>query len=270
MLVLHGAYSTHLQIAAALEPILAQGDLYRRLYPESTGMGDSPAHDSIRTTNDLVEHLVERVVGDAPLLVVGHSYRCRLARAIAARRPRQVAGLALICPMTPRAMYPEPHVVVRAEADAIGLVDPSLRDDYAGYFVMHTPSTADRFNAAVAPSIERADPESVGRMMEARTVEPDPDKTPFENPTLILTGSSDSITGYRGAMPDTRCPTNDPNCSPPSSPTDSQPSDSPVWPAVQFRPAFLRRGSRVNGGRIRPVAHWCRVRQRPLGHDPST
>ena len=89
---LHGAYATHLEIAVALEPILAPRAVYRRLYPDLTGMGDSPAHDSIRTTNDFVDHLVEHVVGDVPLFVVGHSYRCHLARAIAARRPRHWPG----------------------------------------------------------------------------------------------------------------------------------------------------------------------------------
>lgn len=203
VLALHGAYSTHLEIAAALEPILAPHNAYRRLYPDLTAMGDSPAHESIQTTNDLVdlvEHLVEQVVGDAPLLLVGHSFGCHIARAIAARRPQQVAGMALICPLTPAAMDPEPNVVVRAEADAVALVDPSLRDEYAGYFVVHTAATAERFNAAVVPSIGRFDADAVGRIMEAWRVEPDPDETTFGSPTLIVTGRLDSSTGYRGAM----------------------------------------------------------------------
>lgn len=108
--------------------------------------------------------------------------------------------MALICPMTPTAMDSEAHVVVRAEADAIGLVDPSLRDDFAGYFVVRTPETADRFNAAVAPSTGRFDAEAVGRVMEAWRVEPDPDNAPFDNPTLIVTGRNDSFTGSRGPM----------------------------------------------------------------------
>ncbi len=201
--VLHGAYSTHHEIAAAIDPILSQRDAFRLLYPDLTGMGDSPIHESIQTTNDLVdlvEHLVEEVVGGAPLLLVGHSYGCHIARAIAARRPRQVAGMAPICPMMPTAMHPEPHVVVRAEADAIALVDPSLRQDYVAYFVVHTPESAERFNAAVAPSTGRFDAEAVGRVMEAWPVEPDPDHTPFDNPTLIVTGRNDSFTGYRGPI----------------------------------------------------------------------
>jgi pimeloyl-ACP methyl ester carboxylesterase len=203
VLVLHGAYSTHLEIVAAIEPIFATHTAYRRVYPDLTGMGDSPAHESIQTTNDLVdllEHLVEDVVGDAPLLVIGHSYGGHLARSIAARRPRQVVGMALICPMMPAAMHPEMHVIVRAEADAIGLVDPALRDDFTGYFVVQTVATAERFNAAVAPSIGRFDADAVGRVMEEWRVEHDPFNVAFDNPILIVTGRHDSFTGYRGPM----------------------------------------------------------------------
>ncbi|HUF97186.1 MAG TPA: alpha/beta hydrolase [Ilumatobacter sp.] len=203
LLALHGAYSTHGEIAGALEPILAPSEAYRRIYPDLTGMGDSPAHESIQTTNDmvsLVEDLVDEVVGAAPLLVVGHSYGGHIARALAAHRPQQVAGLALICPMLPNAMHPEPHVVVTAESAAIDLVDSTLRDDYASYFVVHTPATARRFNEAVAPSIGWFEADPVARIMEAWAVDPDPDSTLFDKPTLIVTGRRDSITGYRGPM----------------------------------------------------------------------
>ncbi len=203
VLALHGAYSTRHEIASALEPLLAPETGCRWMFPDLTGMGDSPAHPSVRSTNDLVDlldGLVDELIGASPFAVVGHSYGGHLARAITARRPQQVAGLALICPLVPGARLPEPRTVVRSDPGVLDLIDPALRDEYRGYFVVRTAQTAERFTAAVAPSIGRADAEAVARMMGAPQVDPDPDLTPFDRPTLIVTGRHDSATGYRGPM----------------------------------------------------------------------
>ncbi|MGH9891664.1 MAG: alpha/beta fold hydrolase, partial [bacterium] len=39
VLAVHGAYSTHHELASALEPILGSHGGYRRLYPDLPGMG---------------------------------------------------------------------------------------------------------------------------------------------------------------------------------------------------------------------------------------
>lgn len=88
VLVLHGAYSAHQEVQAALEPILSTQGRYHRLYPDLPGMGASPAHGSIRTSNDVLDLLGELIgseIGGDPFLVVGHSYGGHLARGIAAR-----------------------------------------------------------------------------------------------------------------------------------------------------------------------------------------
>ena len=158
VLAIHGAYSTHHELISALEPMVAPYDAYRRLYPDLPGMGGSPAHNSIQSSNDvidLLEDLLDDQIGPDPLLVIGHSFGGHLARGLAARRPRQVAGLALICPLLPEAMNPEPHVVVQKDVDPAALLDPSHVDDYTGYFVVHNEETVRRFNEAVAPSLGR-------------------------------------------------------------------------------------------------------------------
>ncbi len=202
VLALHGAYSTHDELAAALGACFTPDDC-RWVFPDLIGMGESPAHSSIRTTNDLVdllEGLVDHALGTTPFAVAGHSYGGHLARALAARRPDQVNGLALICPLVPNARHGERRTVARSEPGAVELVDPELRDEYRGYFVVRTAHTVGRFTAAVAPSIGRADAEAVAQMMDAPAVVPDPDLTPFERPTLIVAGRHDSATGYRGPM----------------------------------------------------------------------
>jgi len=203
VLALHGAYSTHDELSAALEPILSSSGRYQRLYPDLPGMGMSPPHISIQSSNDvldLLEDLVDEQIGDAPLAVMGHSYGAHLVRGLAARRPRQVRGMALICPLMPGAMNPEPHAVVRSDIDPAELVDPRYVDEYFGYFVTHTEETAQRFNEAVAPSIGRFDGDAVERIMREWALAPDPDATEFDGPTLVMTGRHDSVVGFRQQM----------------------------------------------------------------------
>jgi pimeloyl-ACP methyl ester carboxylesterase len=199
LLALHGAYSTHAEIEAALEPIVAPLGSYRRIYPDLPGMGDSPGHPTLRHSNDviaLLEQLVDELVGEAPVIVVGHSYGAHLGRGLAARRTDQVSGLALLCPLV-AGMVGEPHVVDDDDGSAPTIVPAELFDDFAGYFVVHTADAARRFVGAVAPSIGRYDGEVVEQIMGDDALTPDPDSTPYTNPVLLVVGRGDSLVGYR-------------------------------------------------------------------------
>jgi pimeloyl-ACP methyl ester carboxylesterase len=200
---LHGAYSAHEEISAALEPILASRPGYRRLYPDLPGMGATLPDEALRGSGDVVDLLGELIsaeIGAQPFYVVGHSYGAHLARGLAARHPDQIAGLALICPLLPTTTSGEPHVVVRAEGDASTLVDPAHVNEFTGYFVIHTPQTAARFRQALAPVVGRFDGEAVERIMNDMSLDPDPDESPYEGPTLVATGRHDSAVGYRDQL----------------------------------------------------------------------
>ena len=100
VLALHGVGVDHREIMGALEPLFAGRPGYRRVYPDLPGMGRTPAPETIDSTDavlDTLLGLVDAIIGEEAFLVVGQSYGGYLARAIANRRPRQVAGLALIC-----------------------------------------------------------------------------------------------------------------------------------------------------------------------------
>ena len=200
VLAIHGAYSTYHELASALEPMVVPYDRYRRVYPDLPGMGGSPPDNSIQSSNDvidLLEDFVDDQIGLKPLVVIGHSFGGHLARGLAVRRPRQVVGLALICPLMPDAMNPEPHAVVQSDVDPAALLDPGNVDDFLGYFVVHTDETVQRFNESVAPSLGRFDGEAVERIMTEWRLDPDPDELAFDAPTLIVTGRYDSVVGYR-------------------------------------------------------------------------
>lgn len=202
VLCLHGAYSTHEEIAAVVEPIFEPGNGYRRIYPDLPGMGGSPPHASITSANhvvDVLDELISAEIGTEPFLLIGHSFGGHLARGIAARRPDQVAGLALICPMV-APNTAEPHTVVRLAGQPNEMIDADQLDDYLGYFVVHTAETAARFNAAVVPSLGRFDAEAVGALMSDLTLHPDADEVRVAAPVLVLTGRHDSLVGFRDQL----------------------------------------------------------------------
>ena len=118
VLGLHGGGVDHREIMAALEPLFTDRPGYRRIYPDLPGMGRTPAPETIDSTDAVLElllGLVDAVIGEEAFLVVGHSSGGYLAQAIASRRPRQAAGLALICPLVGEGGGEDPrpeHVVL--------------------------------------------------------------------------------------------------------------------------------------------------------------
>lgn len=203
VLILHGAYSTRHESRAVFEPVFAPLDAHRRIYLDLPAMGDSPAHDSVLTSQavvDLLDEFIEHEIGRSPFQLVGHSYGGHLARGLAVRRAQQVAGLCLICPLMPKALTSAPHRVVRSTGDPSEWLDPDLIDDFVGYFVIHTPETAERFRHAVVPTIGRFDAGRVSDLMAAWRLEPDPDSRSLDMATLVVAGRHDSLVGHRAQL----------------------------------------------------------------------
>jgi pimeloyl-ACP methyl ester carboxylesterase len=208
VLALHGAGVDHREIMGALEPLFTDRPGYRRLYPDLPGMGRTPAPDTIDSTDavlDLLLGLVDAVIGEQAFLVVGHSSGGYLARAIANRRPRQVAGLALISPLVADQgggdERPE-HVVLHTadDLDVDGALAPEMAAVYRDYLVVQTPQTLRRFQETVAPGAELADQAALERMGARWLLRSSPEQGPvYPHPTLILTGRQDATLGYAGA-----------------------------------------------------------------------
>ncbi len=203
VLVLHGAGVDHREMAAVFEPIFGRLPGYRRIYPDLPGMGRTPAPASVTGADDVLDLLlgfVDALIGPAPFRLIGHSAGAYFARAMAGKRVRQVAGLALVCPLEGSAKDVPEHTVLVASADPEKLLGPQEAALFGEYFVVQTQGTLDRYQEAVAPSLGLADQEALERIARQWAFRgPAADSQPYPGPTLILAGLQDATVGFTGA-----------------------------------------------------------------------
>jgi pimeloyl-ACP methyl ester carboxylesterase len=196
VLALHGAGVDHREVMACLDPVLEAGSGLRRIYPDLPGMGRTPAPETIRSADDVLDVLlrfVDGVVGDQQLLVVGHSAGGYYARAIAGRRPEQVVGLALLCPLLV-GIHDVPQHEAVPRPGALG------SEGFSDYFTVQTATTLERYERYVAPGARLADPSALARIGERWQLTPGPEEDgAYASPTLLVTGRQDSAVGYARA-----------------------------------------------------------------------
>jgi len=205
VLGLHGGGVDHHEMAGSLEPLFADRPGYQRIYPDLPGMGRTPAPETVNSSDDILQillGLIDTVIGGQPFLVVGHSYGGYLARAIANRRPSQVAGLALICSLVGDRVDKEEvpaHVVLHASGDLDGILDPAMEAEFRSYLVVQTPETLRRFQEQVIPGAVLVDQAALERIFQRWELRAAPEQAPaYANPTLILAGRQDATVGYAG------------------------------------------------------------------------
>lgn len=195
VLVLHGAGVDHREAEACFEPALSAHGGLRRIYPDLPGTGQTPAPATLQCADDVLAVLlgfVDEVIGQEPVLLLGHSVGAYYALGLAGRRADRVAGLALVCPLLAGVHdVPEHHPVVAA---------PDLGDEaFRGYFVVQTPAMLERYERVVAPALPLVDAvaaERVGARWELTV----PTGPPYGGPTLVVAGRQDSTVGYAAAV----------------------------------------------------------------------
>jgi pimeloyl-ACP methyl ester carboxylesterase len=196
VLALHGVGVDHREVMACLEPVFEGLPGYRRIYPDLPGMGRTPAPETVRGADDVLDVLlafVDEVVDDQQLLVVGHSAGGYYAQAVASRRAEQAAGLALLCPLL-AGIRDVPNA-----ADVFGSADLG-DDEFRDYVKVRTAETLEQYEQYVAPAALLADQSALERIGERweLTARPE-DAVPFRRPTLVVTGRQDTNVGYAAA-----------------------------------------------------------------------
>ncbi|MFF8266569.1 alpha/beta fold hydrolase [Streptomyces sp. NPDC016562] len=198
VLVLHGAGVDHREAEACFEPALDGVAGLRRIYADLPGMGGTPAPETLRSADDVLDTLLafaDEVTGGTAHLLVGHSAGAYFAQAMAARRPAHVAGLALVCPLTAGLRDVPEHRVVTGPGEMGEIGDDAFRS----YFVVHTAEMLERYERYVAPAAALVDEAALERIGERWALTPD--HTPaYAGPTVVLAGRLDSTVGYAGAV----------------------------------------------------------------------
>jgi pimeloyl-ACP methyl ester carboxylesterase len=208
ILFIHGFTIDHRSLLFSLGPVFEQRPGYRRLHVDLPGFGGSPpdpAIDSSDAMADVVLELIDEVLGEEHFLLVGESWGGYLARAVVARRPDQVRGVALIIPVViaTHAERDVPALIALAEEpgvlDDVGPVDAATYRELA--VVIDRPAW-DYSRTAILPAFAAADQASVERIGERYAFASDIDATggAFAGPSLIVCGRQDSVVGWRDAL----------------------------------------------------------------------
>ena len=195
VVVLHGSGVDHREAEACFEPVLEGVDRLRRIYPDLPGMGRTVAPDTLRSADDVLDTLLrfaDEVTAGAAYLLVGHSAGAYYAQAMAERRPAQVAGLALVCPLLAGVRDVPDHRVVLGS----GLIGDEV---FRNYFVIQTPEMLQRYERHVAPAAELVDQPALERIGERWQLTPDHPPV-YAGPTLVVAGRLDSTVGYAAAL----------------------------------------------------------------------
>ena len=195
VLVLHGAGVDHREAEACFEPVFDGVAGLRRIYPDLPGMGRTIAPETLRSADDVLDTLLgfaDEVIGGTAHLLVGHSAGAYYAQAMAARRPAQVAGLALVCPLLPGPRDIPEHRVVAGSGE--------IGDEvFRSYFVIQTPQMLERYERYVAPAAALVDQAALDRIGERWTLTPDHAQA-YPGPTVVVAGRLDSTVGYAAAV----------------------------------------------------------------------
>ncbi|MFC8680198.1 alpha/beta fold hydrolase [Microbacterium ureisolvens] len=197
LLALHGAYAARGEVRGFLEPMIGARPV-RRVYIDLPGHGDSRPSSGVRQPDDvldLVDRLLDEEARAGRFLVLGHSFGGHFARAIAARHPDRVAGIALVCPALPGEQRAPALAVVR-DAHVSEALAPDQRAEYEGYFVVRTAETLERFRRVVVPVIGEVDEQTLERAITAGPHAADPDTVAVTAPVVVVSGRHDHWVGW--------------------------------------------------------------------------
>lgn len=203
LLVLHGWPLDHRHVAADMEPVFAERDGWRRIYPDLPGFGKTSAPDWLARHDEMIELIGEFIDALAPgerFVVAGTSFGGYLARGLAYRRGAEIDGLLLnvphFAPSERKETLPE-HRVLREDEEFAAALEPGEDCDHV---VMRSMEVLEDHRRSIFPAIPLHDEVFGGRVDGGFSFDPDASPEPFPAPTLVVCGRFDGWCGYREAF----------------------------------------------------------------------
>ena len=209
ILTLHGFFVDHLVMKGCMEPLFKEDAPWQRIYFDLPGMGRTELKTEFSSSDDifsLVLDFVDAVLPNKRFLLVGESYGGYLARALLRKRPEQVLGLLLVCPVIipekEKRTLPE-HVVLHRDLELMEELVEREDHDFLSMAVVQSRKSWERYREEVVPGVRLAQVELLDQILENAyplSFDVDQLETPFMGPTLFIMGRQDPVVGYRDAF----------------------------------------------------------------------
>ncbi len=207
IILLHGFGCDHRLMKGCMEPIFAQQSGWQRIYIDLPGMGQTPSSESIQSTDDMLDIVVDfidAVIPGQQFLLVGESYGGYLSRGVIYRKFEQVAGIALICPgiiMERSQRDLPPRTVLAENLELLATLDSADREEFASVAVVQDQYSWEQFCNDILSGVRVADEAFLQKVSLHYSYSFDVDKLlqPFIKPVVLLVGRQDHIAGYRDA-----------------------------------------------------------------------
>ncbi|MFT9009387.1 MAG: alpha/beta hydrolase [Bifidobacterium sp.] len=207
LVMLHGFPLDHRSLLP-FEDFLADKGQWQRYYIDLPGLGAKGADTEIRGAQDVLEKLVEyldREFHGRQFAVVGYSFGCLLASALAARYGSQIIGLFLLAPET-IAVQEKRSLATKAAYQVSELPGTATKDEREAYettAIVHSAESFEAFRRYVYPGLAiNADNPNVQAVMEHPSLAHAPESylREYREPVTIVTAQHDTMVGYRDAF----------------------------------------------------------------------
>lgn len=207
VLMIHGWSPDHRLMKGCMEPIFqTMNSAWKRIYFDLPGMGKTKGEPWINDADvmfDIVLGFIDAVIPNNHFVIAGESYGGYLARGIINKRPEDVDGLLLICPVAAKGTQDgnggKYQVIEKDDAFLNSLSEEDRNCFLAeGINTVQNRRVWERYKEEVLPGLKIADYTFLGNYSGQLGFNVDALEKPYMKPTLMLTGRQDSIVGYRG------------------------------------------------------------------------